>query len=81
MAPQPLSHVRPNADFLLLPAFETRPKIAEAIARCIAEWSYLENALAFLFLTLLNSNHKSAISLFNSFENATAKLSAIRTLG
>lgn len=80
MPPQLLSRVNPRASFALLPLVEQRPEVALEIARCVAAWAQTENALSQLFLVLLGANEVVGSDLFNSFENTTAKMSALRAV-
>lgn len=80
LPPQLLAKVNPNASFVLLPLPEQRPEVAVEIARCIATWAQAENALSLLFLVLLGGNEVVGSQLYNSFESATAKMSALRSV-
>ena len=80
MPPQPLGKVKSGANYLMIGGFAERPEVANGIARCLANWSWVETMTSYIFLKLLGTNHKAAIALYNSFESAKGKTDAIRTL-
>lgn len=81
MPPQPIDMVKLGARYRLrYDPMSDDPAISVAIANCITQWSRVELHIGYLFASLLKINEKQGASLFASFESASAKRHAIRTL-
>lgn len=50
-----------------------KPKIAEALGRCIMSWSYVDWQMANLLAALMKANSKASVAIFLTLRNARAQ--------
>jgi hypothetical protein len=50
-----------------------KPKIAEAIGRCIMTWSYVDWQMAVLLAVLMKANSEASVAIFLTLRNARAQ--------
>ena len=50
-----------------------KPKIAEAIGRCIMAWSYVDWQMAVLLAALMKANSEASVAIFLTLRNARAQ--------
>jgi len=50
-----------------------KPKIAEAIGRCIMTWSYVDWQMAVLLAALMKANSEASVAIFLTLKNARAQ--------
>ncbi len=48
MPPQPLGKVKSGANYLMIGGFAERPEVANGIARCLANWSWVETMTSYI---------------------------------
>ena len=51
----------------------TKPKIAEAVGRCIMTWSYVDWQMAMLLAALMKANSEASVAIFLTLKNARAQ--------
>ena len=56
---------------------EDRPECAIIIARCVAGWSYVENATALLLSSILKINTEPALAMFLAISNSSVQAAVI----
>ena len=52
---------------------KNRPKIAEAVGRCIMTWSYVDWQMAMLLAALMKANSEASVAIFLTLRNARAQ--------
>jgi hypothetical protein len=52
---------------------KAKPKIAEAIGRCIMSWSYVDWQMAILLAGLMKANSEASVAIFLTLRNARAQ--------
>ena len=52
---------------------KNRPKIAEAVGRCIMTWSYVDWQMAMLLAAMMKANSEASIAIFLTLKNARAQ--------
>jgi hypothetical protein len=50
-----------------------KPKIAEAVGRCIMSWSYIDWQMAMLLAAMMKANSEASIAIFLTLKNARAQ--------
>ena len=50
-----------------------KPKIAEALGRCIMSWSYVDWQMANLLAALMKANSEASVAIFLTLRNARAQ--------
>jgi hypothetical protein len=52
---------------------KNRPKIAEAVGRCIMTWSYVDWQMAMLLAAMMKANSEASVAIFLTLRNARAQ--------
>jgi hypothetical protein len=74
MPRQPFLPKYSKADLIYGPAhIPKKPKIAEAIGRCIMTWSYVDWQMAGLLAALMKANSEASVAIFLTLRNARAQ--------
>jgi hypothetical protein len=74
MPRQPFLPKYMRADLVYGPAhIPKKPKIAEAIGRCIMTWSYVDWQMAVLLAALMKANSEASVAIFLTLKNARAQ--------
>jgi hypothetical protein len=74
MPKQPFLPKYSKADVTYGPGnIKNRPKIAEAVGRCIMTWSYVDWQMAMLLAALMKANSEASVAIFLTLRNARAQ--------
>jgi hypothetical protein len=74
MPRQPFLPRYSKADLMYGPAhIAKKPKMAEAIGRCIMTWSYVDWQMAILLAALMKANSEASVAIFLTLRNARAQ--------
>jgi hypothetical protein len=74
MPRQPFLPSYSSADIFYGPGhIAEKPKIAEAVGRCIMTWSYVDWQMAILLAALMKANSEASVAIFLTLRNARAQ--------
>jgi hypothetical protein len=74
MPRQPFLPIYSKANLVYGPGhIPKKPKIAEAIGRCIMAWSYVDWQMAVLLAALMKANSEASVAIFLTLKNARAQ--------
>lgn len=81
MPMQPLFTVNRNADYRFGRIdLQTKPKIAKAVARCVARWAEVEFQFSTLLTEMVRGNAELVFAIYASLTSAIQKAAILRTV-